>query len=170
MPGPFTSPVAQSVPFEPDRDPQYGGNTGPSGIQSTDVQSAIEEAKADALANDRFVLLTHYGGNASTGRYLEWYPQESGLSSPVYFSAAARLLNITCQTTAASATCTIGIFDINVSTIIPIYSFSMTAQKRVSFVGTPTLASFPADALIAIRVTAGSINTPEMQVTFSAST
>jgi hypothetical protein len=168
MPGPFTSPVALSTPFEPNRDPQWGDNPGPSGISSLNVQDAIEEAKADALANDRFVLLTHYGGNAGTGRYLEWYPAESSLTSPVYFSAAARLLNVTCQTTAATATCTIGVFDVNVSTVTPIYSFSMVAQKRVSFVGVPSLASFPANALIAIRVTAGSINTPEMQVTFSS--
>ena len=170
MPGPFTSPVALSVPFEPDRNPQYAGNVGPSGISSLNCQDAIEEAKADALANDRFVLLTHYGGNANTGRYTEWYPAEASDVSPIYFSAAARLLNVTCQTTAANATCTIGVFDLNVSSVTPIYSFSMTAQKRVAFVGAPTLASFPANALIAVRITAGSINTPEMQVTFSATT
>lgn len=168
MSGPFTSPVAIAIPFEPDRDPQYGGTAGPSGILSINVQDAIEEAKADALANDRFLLLTHYGGNANVGRYLEWYPAEASLTSPVYFSSGARLLNITCQTTAAAATCTIGIFDVNVSTVTPVYSFSMTAQKRVIFIGAPTLATFATNALIAVRVTAGSINSPQMQVTFSA--
>lgn len=168
MSGPFTSPVAIAIPFEPDRNPQYDGNAGPSGILSINVQDAIEEAKADALANDRFLLLTQYGGNANVGRYLEWYTSQSSLTSPVYFSSGARLLNVTCQTTAATATCTIGIFDVNISTVTPVYSFSMTAEKRVLFIGAPSLATFATDALIAIRVTSGSINTPQMQVTFSA--
>lgn len=170
MPAPFTTPVALSVPFEPNRNPQWDGVTGPSGIQSQNVQDAIEEAKADALANDRFVVLTHYGGNANVGRYTEWYPAEGSDTSPIFLAAAANLLNVTCQTTAATATCTLGIFDLNVSSVTPVYSFSMTAQKRVSFVGAPILATFAAGALVAIRVTAGSINTPELQVTFSAST
>jgi hypothetical protein len=168
MSGPFTSPVAIAIPFEPDRNPQYGGTTGPSGILSINVQDAIEEAKADALANDRFLLLIQYGGNANSGRYLEWYTSQSSLNSPVFFSSGARLLNVTCQTTSATATCTIGIFDINVSTVTPVYSFSMTAQKRVIFTGAPTLGTFAPNALIAIRVTSGSINTPQIQVTFSA--
>ena len=71
MSGPFTSPVALSVPFEPNRDPQWNGNAGPSGIQSINVQDAIEEAKADALNADIILLLTHYGGNAIVGRYTE---------------------------------------------------------------------------------------------------
>ena len=170
MPAPFTTPVAISVPFEPNRNPQWGGNVGPSGIESVDVQSAIEEAKADALANDRFVLLSHYGGNANVGRYTEWYPNEASDISPVYFAVTTRLLNVTCQTTAANATCTIGFFDLNVSSVVPVYSFSMAANKRVNFIGAPTLATFAAGCLIAVRVTVGSINTPEIQVTLSSST
>lgn len=169
MAGPFTFPVAEAVPFEPNRNPQWGGNVGPSGIQSVDVQSAIEEAKADALANDRFVILSHYGGNANVGRYTEWYPQESGDVSPIFLVAAANLLGVTCQTTATNATCTIGIFDLNMSVVTPVYTLVMTAQKRVSYVGTP-LATFTANALIAMRVLTGSINTPELQITFSAAT
>jgi hypothetical protein len=169
MAGPFTFPVAEAVPFEPNRNPQWGGNVGPSGIQSTDVQSAIEEAKADALANDRFVILSHYGGNANAGRYTEWYSQEAGDVSPIYLVASANLLGITCQTTAANATCTIGVFDLNVSSVTPAYTVVMTAQKRVSYVGTP-LTTFAANALIAMRVLTGSINTPELQVTLSAAT
>ncbi len=170
MSGPFTSPVAQSVPFEPDRNPQYNGNPGPSGISSLNVQDAIEEAKADALANDRFVLLTSYGGNANSGRYTEWYAGSAGDVSPILLSAPARLLNITCQTTAANSNATIGVFDLNVSSSIPIYSFDMGGNKRVEFIGAPSLANFTAGALVAIRVITGSINTPTMQVTFSAST
>jgi len=44
MPAPFTTPVAQSVPFEADRNPQVNGEAGPSQISSLNVQDAIEEA------------------------------------------------------------------------------------------------------------------------------
>ena len=170
MPAPFTTPVALSVPFEPNRNPQWGGNVGPSGIESTDVQSAIEEAKADALANDRFLILSHYGGNANVGRYTEWYPQEAGDVSPIILSAASLLRTVTCQTTAANATCTLGIFDLNISSVTPVYTIVMAAQKRVVYIGAPNLATFAANALVAIRVLTGSINTPELQVTFSSAT
>ena len=164
MPGPFTSPVALSVPFEPNRDPQWNGNAGPSGIQSINVQDAIEEAKADALNADIILLLTHYGGNAIVGRYTEWYPGEAGDVSPIFTQVATRLIGITCQTTAANATCNIGVFNLNVSSVTPLYTLVMTAQKRVSYTGTP-LAAIPVGALLALRVISGSINTPEIQVT-----
>lgn len=168
MPAPFTTPVALSVPFEPNRNPGYGGL--PSDLESTNVQDAIEEAKADALANDRFVAFPSYGGNANLGRYLEVWPAQPSDIAPIYFNVAARLLAVTLQTTAATATCNVGIFDLNVSSVTPIYTIVMNAQKRVVYVGAPSLAVIPAGALIAIRVTSGSINTPTMQLTMSAST
>lgn len=169
MPGPFITPVAVSVPFEPNRDPQWGGNAGPSGITSTDVQSAIEEAKADALSNDRFLILASYGGNANTGRYLEIFPGQASNESPIFSSSGLRNLSIVCQTTSANATCNIGVFDLNVSSVTPIYTIVMTAQKRVEYVGNP-LALFAANCLLAIRVTSGSINQPTIQMFFSSAT
>lgn len=169
MPAPFTTPVALSVPFEPNRDPHANGQPGSSGLESTDVQNAIEEAKQDSLDNDRYGFLAHYGGNAGAGRYLEFFTQEASDVSPIYVSAAARLRSVTCQTTAANATCTIGFFDLNVSAVTPVYSFNMTAQKRVAFVGSPNLGLFPANALIAIKVISGSINTPEIVFFLSSS-
>lgn len=168
MAGPFTSPVAVSIPFEPNRNPGQGGVA--SDISSTNVQDAIEEVKQDALANDRFLLLPNYGGNANTGRYLEFFPNQSSDGSPVYFSASARILSVTLQTVAASATCSVGIFDLNVSSVTPIYTIVMTAQKRVQYIGSPTLATLAANSLVAMRVISGSINTPTCQLTLSAST
>ena len=167
MPAPFTTPVALSVPFEPNRNPQWDGITGPSGIQSTNVQDAIEEAKTDSLANDRFVLLGHYGGNANTGRYIEIFPAEASDIAPIYLAAGSRVLDLVAQTTAANATCNIGVFDLNVSNVTPIYTIVMTAQKRVSYSGNP-LAALPVNALLAFRVTSGSINSPLLQITLSA--
>jgi len=48
MPAPFTTPVAQSVPFEADRNPQVGGEAGPSQISAVNVQDAIEQANLTA--------------------------------------------------------------------------------------------------------------------------
>jgi len=168
MSGPFTSQVALSTPFEPNRNPQYGGNAGPSNITSIEVQSAIEEVKAIALSATVFLALSHYGGNANVGRYTEWYPSEASDVSPIYLTIPTNMRSVTCQTTAANATCTIGVFDLNVSSVTPCYTIVMTAQKRVSYTGAPNLCIFAANALVAIRILTGSINTPELQITFSA--
>lgn len=169
MPGPFTTPVALSTPFEPNRNPQWGGNPGPSGIQSTNVQDAIEEAKADALANDRFIILPNYGGNANTGRYLEIFPNQASNVSPIFSATGMQILSVVLQTTSASATCNVGIFDLNVSSITPVYTIIMVAQKRVAYVGTP-LALLTTNCLLAIKVTSGSINQPTLQLFFSSTT
>jgi hypothetical protein len=168
MSGPFTSPVAESTPFEPNRNPQWGGNVGPSGLDSEECQSAIEEAYFKALANDRFILLAQYGGNANTGRYLEFFSGSSSINSPIFLAVSANLLSVTYQTVSASSNCTIGFFNITDSTTVPVYELSLSG-KRVQAVGSP-LAFFPEGSNVAIRVTSGAINTPTLQFTFSAST
>ena len=160
--------LAIQTPFEPGRNPGYSGGLEP--FVSTDVQNAIEEALTRAISNDRFLVLSQYGGNANTGRYLEIFANAASDKSPIYFSASARLLTVTLQTTAANATCNVGIFDLNVSSVTPVYTVVMTAQKRVQYVGAPNLATLGAGSLMAIRVTSGAINTPTMQLTLSAST
>ena len=154
------------TPFEPNRVTALW----PSGtdISATNAQDAIEEAKADALANDRFLVLAHYGGNSNVGRYLEFFPNEASDTAPIFLTVATRLLSVTLQTTSASATCTVGFFDLNVSSVTPVYTISLAAQKRKSVIG--LLATFSPNALLAVRVTVGSINSPTMQITFSAST
>jgi hypothetical protein len=168
MPGPFTFPVAQAIPFEPLRNPGYGGV--PSDIESDNVQDAIEEAKADALANDRFLILPGYGGNANTGRYLEIWPNQASDISPIYLSVSSRLLSVTLQTTAAQATCDLGFFDLNISSVVPVYTLVMPGVKRVQYIGSPSLTVFAPGCLIAMRVTSGSINAPTLQMTLSANT
>ena len=168
MPGPFSTGVALSTPFQPMRNPGFGGL--PQTFVSTDVQNAIEEAFSLAVANDRFLILAHYGGNANVGRYLEFYPNEASDVGPITLVNAAKIISISMQTSAASATCNVGIFDLNVSSVTPIYTLVMTAQKRVTYSGTALvpLATAPANSLLALRVTSGSINTPESQLTFTS--
>jgi hypothetical protein len=59
--------LAVQTPFEPNRNPQWGGNAGPSGLVSIEAQSAIEEAKYTAPGTaSRFLLnLTYQGGAAN---------------------------------------------------------------------------------------------------------
>jgi hypothetical protein len=160
---------AIDTPFEPNRNPQWGGNVGPSGIDSIETQSAIEEVYGKALANDRFIILASYGGNANTGRYLDFFSSSSSDVSPLYLSVSANLLSVTYQTSSAQSTCAISFFNLTVSSTVPVYTLSMTNAKRAQATGTP-LASFPAGSNVAIRVTSGSLNTPTLQFTFSAST
>lgn len=168
MPAPFTTPVAISTPFEPLRNPGFGGL--PQTFVSTNVQDAIEEAFSLAIANDRFLVLNSYGGNANVGRYLEFYPSQASDVAPIYLVNAAKIISVTMQTTAANATCNIGIFDLNVSSVTPLYTIVMAAQKRVSYSGTALLPLAVASpgALLALRVTSGSINTPLSQLTFTS--
>ena len=161
-------PNAEALQFEPLRNPGFGGV--PSNIVSKDVQNAIEETKQSAFSNDRFILLSEYGGNANVGRNLEIFPGQASNVSPIFFTAPTRLRSTTIQTTAAQATATIGIFNLDVSSIIPVYSVVIVSMKRVEYIGAPDLALFPANTLLSVRVIAGNINTPTMQLTFSAST
>lgn len=161
---------AIQTPFQPLRNPGFGGVAQP--FTSTDVQNAIEEGLSRAIANDRFVVLPQYGGNANVGRYLEIFSNQASDVSPIFLSAAAKLLTVTLQTTAATATADVGLFDLNVSSTVPVYTVVINNQKRVQYTGSPSapLATFSPMSLFAIRVIAGSINTPTMQVTLSAST
>lgn len=158
---------AIQTPFLPGRNPGFGGL--PQPFVSVETQSAIEEALSRAIANDRFLVLGHYGGNANVGRYTEWFPQEGSDTSPIYLVAAAQILSVTLQTTSANATCTAGIFDLNVSSVVPIYTIVMTAQKRVQYSGFP-LASAGPGSLLAVRIITGSVNQPTLQLTFSSAT
>lgn len=153
---------AIDTPFEPNRNPGFGGV--PSGIESEDVQNAIEEAKRDAIENDRYVVFGSYGGNANVGRYLEFFPGTDSFEAPVFLPVSSKLLGVVTATTAVDATCTIGFFDLTVSDVVPVYTITFTAQKRVVNTGTPAvpLYVFPVGAQVAVRVTSGSINKPHM--------
>lgn len=170
MPAPFVTPVAVSVPFEPNRNPQYGGNAGPSSIVSTDVQSAIEEVKTIAIGNDRWTIVASYGGNANTGRYLEIFPGTDSLTIPIFFPTVTKLIAVVIQST-DSPTGTISWYDLNVSSTVPVYSLSLVGTGINSQVGTSAspLYTFPAGAKMAVKISAGSINKPSTYFYLSSS-
>lgn len=142
-----------------------------AGIESDNVFDAIIEAKNDALNNDRFLLLCSYNGNANTGRYLEFFNGIDSNNAPILLTASSKCLSIVIASTAIH-TASIGFFNLNVSSVTPVYTASFVAQQRAVFIGTPTLPLFslPANALLALRITSSSVNRPHVYFSLSAST
>jgi len=154
---------AFQTPFEPNRNG--------SEIESLTVQEAIEEAKQDALNNDRFILLCSYNGNANVGRYLEFFSAIDSSIAPIFLAASAKCLTLVIAAT-ANSNGTIGIFNLSVSSTTPVYSISYGNTARVVRVGSAIapLFSLPANSQIALRVTSGSANRPHVYFSLSAST
>ena len=165
MAGPFTTPVAFSTPFlsEPDRS---------NGFTSKNVQEAIEEALERAISNDRFLLLSQYGGQANNGRVLEIFAGLDSEEAPVNFDSSAKILTITCSTTSNNSNAELGLFDViaDPGLATPLYTFNMDGNKTKTDLGTALspLAVFPAGGALTIAVVSGSIQKPHMQITFSS--
>jgi len=153
--------VAFQTPFEsnPER---------VNGFASKNVQEAIEETLALAVANDRFVILPAYNGNANTGRYLEIWPGIDSLSAPISLGTAVKCLYINAHTVSANATCTIGFYNTATNTLL--YTTTMVAQKEVINIGTPLVPLFtlPTAGSLGIKIDSGSINKPYLLIALSA--
>jgi hypothetical protein len=75
--------LAQSTPFEPNRNPQYGGNAGPSGIASLEVQSAIEEVKAIVASIARFAMVFVANGTVGNNNWLGFNELVTSQTTPM---------------------------------------------------------------------------------------
>ncbi len=165
MGGFATTSVAFSVPFEsePERN---------NGFQSKNVQEAIEEALALAVSNDRFLILSDYGGNANAGRLLEFYPGLNSDEAPLFFDSGTNALQIVCTTTAPNSNAIIGFYD-NINDpglTTPLYQLNMGGNKRVidnGNMGTP-LFVVPQGGTLTIKVDSNSINKPHIQLILSS--
>jgi len=159
MSGPFTSQVAWSVPF--DTTTTLGAQ-----INKPDVQEAIESIYTLLTSSSRAFLLFSYGGNANTGRYLEWFPALDTSVAPMVVVGALSVYQIVARTTSSSATGSIGFYNITPTTPVLLYTLTYTAQKQVSVVSYPPNPIFvlPANGSLAIRVTSGSINGPNLYI------
>ena len=162
MAGPFTYPVAFSTPFEnePDRS---------NGFTSDNVQEAIEEALDQAIANDRFLLLSYYNGNANPNRLLEFYPGIDSDEAPIIFNSASQVLSIVARTVAVNSNAVIGFYDkiTDPTYSTPLYTVDMNNQKVQIITGTP-LFLISAGTRLVIKVISGSIQKPHLQLTFSS--
>jgi hypothetical protein len=150
---------AIQTPFEPLRNPGYGGV--PSPITSTETQSAIEEALTRAIANDAFLIFASYNGNANSGRNLEVFPGIDMSIAPIFLDANTNVTSIVAATTAANATCTIGFYNNTPAIPVLLYTVTFTAVKRVTLTGLP-IFQIPSNAQLAIKIDSGSINRPHL--------
>jgi hypothetical protein len=156
------SQVALSIPFIPQRNPDYLGN--PGNNIATNVQDAIEAVAGAAALNYRAITLAAYNGNANSGRYLEFFNNIGSDTAPILLPEPAKLLTVVAATTATSATCDISFYNLNVSDTIVVYTLSLSDEKRKVATGTlaSPLYSFPANALVAIKISSGSALSPHM--------
>lgn len=165
MAGPFTTPVAKSVPFE--SEPERS-----NGFQSKDVQEAIEEALALAISNDRYLVLCDYNGNANNGRLLEFFSGIDSYDAPLHFNGDTLISSIICSTTANNSGATLEFFDkfADPNLLSPLYSFSMGGQKTQEIIGSPIapLFTIPSTGELVVRVRSGNIQKPHMQIIFSS--
>ena len=139
-----------------------------SGISSTDVQNAIEEAKSDALNNDRYPIPCSYGGNANAGRYLEIFPDLPSDANNAPFIAPDNS-RIVAYSFGCVANSTGTIIIRNLTTATNLVTITFTNQKRVTATG---LTVGPINALdeIGIFVGSGSFNKPFGRTWFNTET
>lgn len=83
--------LAQGTPFEPNRNPQFGGNAGPSGIVSEDVQSAIEEVKAVVTSIARFAMVFVANGTVGNNNWLGFNELVTSQTTPLIVPVACQL-------------------------------------------------------------------------------
>lgn len=160
-----TTNVAWSTPFE--SEPERS-----NGFQSINVQEAIEEALALAIANDRYLILAQYNGNANNGRLLEFYSGIDSDDAPLHFNGNTIVTSLICATTATNSNATIGFYDKKndptLSTVL--YTLNMNGQKfvEVTVPTTTPLFSIPSDGELLVKVDSGNIQKPHMQIIFSS--
>lgn len=125
-----------------------------NGFTSTEVQSAIEEAKNYAIGKARYTISSGFDGNASVGRYLEFNSNVDSNQSGYVNSNASWLKEISCVCqTASTITFTVakvGGSDIGTCTITG-------ARKGVTTGLTQSLSSLDE---LSVRVTSGSCSRP----------
>ena len=94
MAGPFTTPVAQSTPFEPNRNPDYNGNVG--ALSADNVQDAIEEAYNNAPGKiARYTITLTHNGAVGNGTFFGYSNLIPGDASPILFPFASTLTEFT---------------------------------------------------------------------------
>jgi hypothetical protein len=158
MSGPFTSPVALSVPFQPNRNPDVNGGTSP--IASSDTQNAIEEAYYDAIAYadtvSRFSACCAFDGNGSSGRWLAWMQNNPSDANPMVMPRSGVITELSFSTNGTSTT-TITLFKNAVTT-----GQTIATVAQATKTATGLSVAFAAGDRIAFQVTAGSSSRPSI--------
>ena len=94
MAGPFTTPVAESTPFEPERNPDSTGQQ--SNIVSENVQGAIEEAYWTAPGSiARFTIPLLHNGTVDNGTFLGYSQTIPGDDTPIILPRKCQITEFT---------------------------------------------------------------------------
>lgn len=141
------SPVASGIPFDPEL----------SGMISSDANSAIIEAYQNAAGTSKGYIFAYFNGNANVGRWFEFFPGIDSNEAPLYTDSTIEIVEIVAATTAISATCTIGFY--NLTTLL--YTLTFTAEKR-RIVSASPIFTLPATGDLKIKVDSGSISKPHL--------
>lgn len=151
---PQRRPVARAVPFD----------NSTNGFTSFEVQSAIEEARTNSI--DRYILLASYGGNANSGRFLEFFPGIDSDIAPLSLNISQKCILIDAHAT-ASGTAEVGFYD--GATLL--YTATFTATSEVVATGSQSSPLFTLSntANFKIKIISGSLNKPYLTMLFSSS-
>lgn len=148
--------LAIQTPFEPLRNPGYGGVASP--ITSVEAQSAIEEAYRRAidyaLNFSRFVSPCGFDGNATAGRWLGFFQNTASNQTPLTLPKAGKISELTLSTN-GNSTSTHTLFKNGVSTGVTI---STTGNSRATATGLNI--TFVANDYLSVQTTSGSCNKP----------
>lgn len=139
------TPVAESVPFD----------NSTNGFISEEVQSAIEEAYNLGAATSRGPTICGFDGNASSGRYLEFFANNPSNNNPFIVAENNRLTAVSVSSS-SNSTGTITIFKNGVS----VQTISLSASRKNAISGLSV--DFAALDEISASVTSGNISRPTL--------
>jgi len=123
MAGPFTTPVAESVPFEAERNPDFNGLPGP--LVAENVQDAIEEVYNLSPGNARFTITLTHNGAVSNNTFIGYLNTIPGNNSPVILAIDCQLNEFTFTNNRSGADYTLE-FRKNSTTATPFLTVSKT--------------------------------------------
>ena len=164
MPGPMITQVALSTPFEPLRNPGFGGVA--STLTEDDVQNVIEELANNSAASASPGFAFTRSGNISAGGWAlnGTVPSNvTGITFPFY---RGKLTEVTVSNEDPS-TATIGIYEHDKVTYTLLYTLTLTAQY--SKVDTVTGVSVTRGKEIAVQVLTGSVKNVSVQLILKGS-
>lgn len=141
----YKSPVARGVPFD----------NSTNGFTATETQAAIEEAKLVASNASRGPTVCGFDGNASNGRWLEFYSNNPSNNNPFIVSEPSELVALSVSAS-ANATGTVTVFKNGIS----LTTISLSAARKNRIKGL-ALSLTDLDE-ISVQITSGSISRPNV--------
>lgn len=145
----YHSPVGASIPF----------NNAGSSLVSTIVDDAIKEIALQSADSSRAFTFCSYSGNANTGRYLEFFPNNDSSAASLFTPVPLSVLTIVSRAVAVG-TFNLGFYDGATN----FYTVTHTSSSQVVVIGTPSSPIFviPANAYLSVKISSGSAKKPHM--------